>query len=438
MFKTLGFLPTSKIQRYVIFAVTLGNILEWYEIYLYVFWIPTLTSVFFGEGAGTYELFGTIAIFALGFIVRPLGGIVFGYLGDHIGRKKAFVLSILCMTIPAFLISVIPGYARIGIFAPILLLISRIMQIFPAGGEMPGVFCYLYENADEKNKKFMTSFAALGNQIGIVLSAIECVFLRIYLPPEIFINWGWRISFAVGGLLGLGGFYLRYKLHETRLFEEMVVQHAISKRPTHSLLELIRRIKQVTKENKRNILIGIGYGAAQTVSFHLITVLLPTQYGGVAHGGSFDKLLIPVALFILTSAPLAIFGFLGDRIGVKKMVMVACLGMLSLIYPIYHAIHSGSETSAMLLAVIYILFLTIQTALLPFLYSDLFKTSVRYTCVGISFNLSDGVLGGISIVLANYFLQSQSKFPFTISLMLVISCLISLFAFTKIKDSQRS
>src|SRR3990167_456922 len=143
----------TKIQKFVILAVSFGNILEWYEIYLYVFWAPVISQLFFDHTSYSVNLLSTVSLFAIGFLVRPLGGLFFGRLGDRIGRKKAFVLSILAMIIPTFLIGILPTYHQIGFAAPFLLAILRILQTFPAGGELPGAFCYLYENADVGNRK---------------------------------------------------------------------------------------------------------------------------------------------------------------------------------------------------------------------------------------------------------------------------------------------
>jgi MFS transporter, MHS family, proline/betaine transporter len=162
----------NKVQKYVIFAISFGNILEWYDNYLYVFWAPTLSSLFFAENSQAVRLFSIVAIFSIGFIFRPFGGVFFGRLGDRVGRRKAFILSLVVMAIPTVFMGFIPVYSQVGIFAPIILAILRIVQTFPSGGELPGAFCYLYENAGPNNKKFMSSFAGVGNQIGIVLTQL--------------------------------------------------------------------------------------------------------------------------------------------------------------------------------------------------------------------------------------------------------------------------
>jgi MHS family proline/betaine transporter-like MFS transporter len=195
-------------QSQIVLAVTFGNILEWFEIYLFVYWAPTLSGVFFDFDSALLNLTSIFLIFGIGFIARPLGAIFFGHLGDMIGRKKSFLLSITVMTIPTFLMGFLPTYAQVGIWSPILLGILRLLQSFPAGGESPGAFCYLYENADSGNQKFMTSWGGFGNQIGTILSVVESILMEKFLPLDFLLSWGWRISFFTGGLIGLLGIYL--------------------------------------------------------------------------------------------------------------------------------------------------------------------------------------------------------------------------------------
>ncbi|MES2273103.1 MAG: MFS transporter, partial [Chlamydiota bacterium] len=217
----------KKEQLHVVLAVTFGNILEWFEIYLYIYWAPVLAEIFFSLGSSVSNLFSVFVIFGAGFLARPLGAILFGRYGDQMGRKKSFTLSIIFMTIPTALIGILPTYEQIGIYAPILLCIMRLAQSIPAAGEAPGAFCYLYENADEENKKFMTSWGAFGNQIGAILAVIECFLMEQFMSHQFLVSWGWRISFLTGGLIGLLGIYLRHKLHETILFSKLQVNHKV-------------------------------------------------------------------------------------------------------------------------------------------------------------------------------------------------------------------
>ncbi len=406
----------SKSQIHVIFAVTFGNILEWYDLYLYIYWAPTISTLFFDQHSSSAKLINTIAFFALGFIFRPLGGIIFGRLGDHFGRRVSFLLSIVLMTIPTFALGFIPTYSQIGIMAPIILAIARILQTLPSGGELPGVFCYLYENANSNNRKFMSSFAGVGNQIGIALSTLECFLMDSFMPKEMLIHYGWRISFILGGFIGLFGLFLRFKLHETKLFQEAV---------HHKMIE--KSIKDVIKLNWKKITTGICYGSAQTVSFHLISILFPLYIYKKMLPNNFVSSMAVIALITL---PLPFFGYLGDKFGIKKMAICSCIAMPFLIYYsmltsiLSHKIFSGC---------LFVVCISCLTAFLPYLVSHLFHTSERYTCIGLSFNISDGVFGGLGLILSALLFESNGNLSYYV-IFLALCCAISLVSFMKIKE----
>lgn len=209
----------SKQQFKVISIITFGGILEWYEIYSFVYLAPILGKLFFNYHSGLMNLLSSFLLFGTGFISRPFGAILFGRIGDLIGRKTAFLYSIIIMTIPTFFMGCLPTYAVIGVAAPILFYFLRFIQSIPASGEIPGTICFLYENADEENIKFITSWTNVGNQIGATLGLLEILLIDSFLSEETLLTWGWRISFWSGGLLGLFGIYLRKKLLETPIFK---------------------------------------------------------------------------------------------------------------------------------------------------------------------------------------------------------------------------
>ncbi len=419
-------LSLTKIQKYVIFAITLGNVLEWYDFYLYIFWSKTLSTVFFREGNASINLIFIIGFFAVGFIFRPLGGLFFGRLGDKIGRKKTFIICLFLMSVPTFLMGFLPGYSQIGIYAPIFLAILRIGQTFPSGGELPGAFCYLYE-AGAKNKKFVTSFAGMGNQIGIILAALECLLLEKILPEEIFSDIGWRVSFIVGGLIGMGGIFLRYRLHETSSFHEIVVHHKIVK----------ASIRTVISKNWKKLLRGISFGTMQTLSFHFISILFPLYFLKLRKEDDSLDLIATAVLLCVATVPLPIYGLLAEKYGVSRLAVISCLCLMLLLYPLHVTLKHSEPWNAMIVMGLIALCIACFTAIWPYFLSHLFPTHIRYTCVGLSFNITDGIFGGISSLLSLYLINIKNNFTAVIWI-IFLGCIVSLFSCAKIKFHEDS
>ncbi len=417
---------SKKQGRTVLFAVTIGNLLEWYEIYLYVYWAPIIAKIFFNSQSQLVNLTHTLLIFAIGFLARPLGGVFFGRLGDRIGRRKSLILSLVVMTIPTFATGLLPTYAQIGMAAPILLLCMRIMQSFPAGGELPGAICYLYESAKLDRRRYLCSWAAVGFQVGILLSTIECFLLEKTLSPEALISWGWRLSFLVGGIIGLGGLFLRYRLHETPLFREMMTHEKVVKEP----------LWEVLNKHKKGILMGILFCAFNSSAFYLLTVNIPSFLGELLDTTYEDNLIITCIVLVCITVLLPFFGKLADKYNNKKMIVGAVSGSIFLLYPLYLSIHYSSVFFLSLTMLIFALFFTCISALIPFFLSELFPTHVRFTCVGVSFNIVDTVIGGFTPVVVLYLTRltgNRAAFCWV----LLVCGLLSLVAYMMMKERHK-
>jgi MHS family proline/betaine transporter-like MFS transporter len=311
---------SEKREHSAILAVTIGSILEWYEIYLYVFWSPILSKLLFNHHSETVNLIGTFLLFAVGFLARPFGGIIFGRIGDLYGRRKSLILSIVVLAIPSFVMGLLPTYETIGLAAPIIFGITRIFQALPAGGELPGAFCYLYESTRVHHRRYMTSWGAVGNQIGIIIAMFECYLLEQFLTPEQLISWGWRLSFMLGGVIALFGFYLRYRMMETPLYKDMERHHHIVRQP----------ILQVMNHYKKNIMMGIFFCLSNSVEFYLISVLFPVYFSNILDIHYDKNILISLFILILTTLPLPFIGMMGDHFSNKKILIGGSTNYISI------------------------------------------------------------------------------------------------------------
>jgi MHS family proline/betaine transporter-like MFS transporter len=385
---------SKKDQRVVIVAVTLGNVLEWYEIFLYVYWAPIISKLFFDSGSDFKNLINTFWVFGLGLLARPVGGIFFGRLGDIIGRKKVLIISVLLMTIPTFVTGLLPTHAQIGFIAPWLLAAMRLIQSFPAGAELPGACCYLYESSRFSDRKYLTSWGAVGFQTGILVSTLECLFLEHFLTYEQLVAWGWRLSFWLGGLIGLVGLWMRSKLHESPLFHEMT-EHL--KSPKDPILDMFR--------HKKGIAQGFFFSLLCSSGFYLFTVNFPIYFGDLFGLKYTDNLLILVVLLILITAPLPLFGKIAEKYDYKKMLIYSTGGMIMLLYPLYFGIVRSNAYLSVAALILFCLLYSCMTSLLPYIFCNLFPTRSRFTCVATSFNLADALIGGFTPVMTLYLLE---------------------------------
>lgn len=404
----------KKIQLRIILPVTFGNILEWYDIYSYAYFAPILARVFFDFHSPLSNLVGSFVIFGSGFLARPFGAILFGRIGDLIGRKSAFVWSIVMLTLPTFMMGCLPTYAQIGIYSPLLLASLRFLQSIPAAGETPGTICYLYENADSTNRKFMTSWTQVGNQIGAIIGLVETFLMDHFMSDEFQMSWGWRISFWVGGLFGLFGIYLRRKLDETPVYKSLKEHCRIDK----------ESIIAVLKNHKKTIAIGTAFGVINASTFYLLATYIPTYLDKALGLSPVQNAIASLSFLLLTTILLPFFGVLGEKINIKSLLVYSSVLIIALLYPLYFAINNNSLIWIAIIGTVYVVPITLITAYMGFILAHLFPAPIRFTAVGVSFNLADGIVGGFSPAIALFLLRitnDQAAFCWFILLCAAIS-----------------
>lgn len=411
-------LHLKRRQIHVIAAVTFGNVLEWFEVYLFAYLAPVLSQVFFGYNGTLSNLEFAFIVFGLGFVTRPLGGILFGRVGDLLGRKKAFFWSIVILTVPTFLMGALPTYQEWGIWAPIAFCILRLLQSIPTGGEIPGTICYLYENSDPTNRRFMTSWNAVGNQIGALVGLVEMYLMSNYTSAEFMLSWGWRISFLTGGLIGLLGIYLRHTLHETPVFEKLKVEHKIDK---ESLFALINKYKY-------KIGIGTAFGAIDAASFYLIATYIPTFFDEKIGLSENQNMFVSFLILVITTVLLPFFGRLGDKVSNKFLCSASAVCLIALLYPLVIAIECENLVAVGVIGAVSLIPISCITALIAYLLGNLFPAPVRFTGVGLAVNLADGIIGGFTPAIA-LFLMQVTRSPVGFSWYILACGLVSLFAY---------
>ena len=416
--------PTlTKEQTNVVLAVTFGNILEWFDLYSYIYLSNVLAKLFFNFTSSTLNLLSIFTIFGIGFLARPLGALIFGRIGDLVGRKSSFILSIFILILPTTLLGFLPTYEQVGIIAPIILVTLRLVQSIPSAGETPGTICFLYEYAAPHNQKFMTSWTAVGNQLGAILAILEGLLLDKYLPDDMLLTWGWRISFWSGGLIGLFGLYLRSKLHETPSFRHLKNEHHLDHETTLNVI----------KNHKKPILLGVAYGAINASTYYITAIYVPLYFGELLGLSEEVNTLISLGILTFTTLLIPIFGALGDTYNNRRLLIYSALLTIALLFPLYISLMQKHATLLAITCLTSLLPLTCITALLAYRYAVLFSTSIRYTGIAFSFNIADGIIGGFTPAIALLLFSLTSNKATLCWFILLCSC-ISLISFVKIKE----
>ncbi len=408
---------SGKSQRMAIIASTIGSGLEWYEFALFAYLAPVLAKVFFPPSSDLASFISTLLIFAIGFIARPLGGLFFGYFGDRFGRRNALFYSIVLITAPTFFIGLLPTYAHIGWWAPLLLAILRFLQSFPAGGEFPGAMCYLVESSSSAKRGYMGSWTFFGSQLGSIFSMVETLVLEHYLPEHDFEAWGWRLSFIFGGLIGLLGCFLRFRLKETPIFEAVEAHHHVALRPIRSAL----------KTQKKNLAMGFFFAVLPLAGYYMLFVFSPIFLQKVVGISYFHGLIINGAMLVLSTVLLPFIGILGDKYSTRFLLLATAIGVILFVPFLYFSPTIDSLPRMLIVQAIVIILISFHFALLPRIMTELFPSSLRFTSVALSYNLSNMFVGGsapaFALALIHY--TTNAFYP---ALLFIAAALLTLVA----------
>jgi MFS family permease len=327
-------------ERKVIFASSLGTVFEWYDFYLYATLAPFFAALFFPKGNDTAALLSAFATYAAGFLVRPFGALVFGRLGDMVGRKYTFMVTIIVMGVSTVAVGFLPTYASIGVLAPILLVTLRLLQGLALGGEYGGAATYVAEHAPEGRRGYSTSWIQTTATVGFFLSLLVIGLCRAKLSPDAFKEWGWRVPFLISLVLLIFSIYIRAKLNESPVFQRMKAQGKGSKSPLRD--SFLR-----SPNNKYVLLALFGAAAGQGVVWYtgqfyalfFLTITLKLDWLPA-------YTLVGIALLLATPF-FVIFGSLSDRIGRLKIILLGCLLAALTYFPLFkgltHAVNPALE-----------------------------------------------------------------------------------------------
>jgi MFS family permease len=404
----------EKKLRTIIFASSLGTLFEWYDFYLYGSLAVFFGDLFFPKGDGNAGLLASLATFGAGFGVRPLGALVFGRIGDLVGRKYTFLITIVTMGLSTALIGFLPTYASIGLLAPALLVTLRLLQGLALGGEYGGAATYVAEHVPDSKRGYYTSFIQTTATLGFFLSLGVIGSARAYFGPEGFKSFGWRVPFVLSIVLVGVSLYIRLKLAESPLFAKLKAEGRVSKNPLKESFGNRRNLKFV-------LLALFGATAGQGVvwytgQFYALTFLQKP----LNLDWKLAYALVAIALAIGTPFFL-VFGRLSDRIGRKKIMLGGCLlGALTYV-PIYMAIHhlanptlapkvtslpAGAFVGVVALLALQMIYVGMVYGPIAAFLVELFPTSIRYTSMSLPYHLGNGWFGGFLPLIATAVMTS--------------------------------
>lgn len=382
--------------RRAVKAAALGNAMEWFDFGIYSYLAVTIGHVFFPSGNGTVQLLSSFATFAVAFLVRPIGGMVFGPMGDRIGRKKVLALTMMMMAIGTFAIGLIPSYASIGFFSPALLILFRLVQGFSTGGEYGGASTFIAEYAPDKRRGWYGSFLEFGTLAGYVTASGLVLVLTVFLSQGQLDAWAWRIPFLVAGPLGVVGLYLRLRLDETPAFQNLEDRsaHTASEAATTIETTTLGDLRDIFRKHWRSLVLCICLVGAYNITDYMLLSYMPTYLTDTLHYDSTDSLAILVCTMAALMLIINRVGRLSDRYGRKPLLLTGMLGFFVLSVPAFLLLGDGGLAAVsggvLLLALSLVCLLGTMSAALP----ALFPTHVRYGSLSVGYNLSVSLFGG--------------------------------------------
>ena len=398
-------------------ASFVGALMEWYDFFLYgTASAIVLNKLFFPDLDPTVGTIAAFASFAIGFLARPLGGLVFGHFGDKVGRKSILVITLLLMGGSTFAIGLLPTYDSIGVWAPILLVALRLFQGFALGGEYGGASLLMIEHAPRKQRGFWGALLQSATPLGLLLASGTFTLVTL-LPEAQFLAWGWRIPFIISIILLGVGTFIRFSVKETPAFQELKETGKEVKLP---IVELFRAYP-------KSILIAFGARIGETVSFNLFNVFVISYVNtqlGLSSNVALTGVFVASAVAVVVSP---LFGALSDRIGRKPVYLIGTSFLVLFAFPFFSLVNSGVAVIIYLAITLgYVLGTTALFSIQSVFFTEMFGTHVRYSGLSFVYQVS-GIIGGFTPLIASSLLLWEGGVLY-ISLFLVCASLISLIA----------
>jgi len=372
-----------------------GNTMEWYDVGVFGYLITTMGPVFLPEADKSVQTLFLLGTFAATFIARPLGGVIFGWLGDKVGRQKVLAWTLMLMAASTFAVGLLPGYAQIGMWAAALLVLLKLVQGFSTGGEYAGATTFVSEYSPDKRRGFFASFLDMGSYLGFALGAALVSVLQLTLGQGAMEEWGWRIPFLIAGPLGLIAVYFRNKIEESPQFQATLdAQEENAKDATASDVTASKGPVGIVKAYWRSLIVAMILVAAANTAGYALTSYMPTY---LTESKGYDPVhgtLLTIPVLVIMSLCIPLTGKLSDRIGRRPVLWIGALSTVVLAAPAFTLIGIGEIWSTLLGLGMIAFPVTFYVANLASALPAQFPTASRYGAMGIAYNFSVAIFGG--------------------------------------------
>jgi MFS transporter, MHS family, proline/betaine transporter len=418
--------PDQRTLRRAIAASAIGNMTEWFDYGVYAYTATYIGAAFFPSDDPTASTLGSLLVFAVSFLIRPIGGIVWGPLGDRIGRQRVLATTILLMAGATLCVGLLPGYGTLGILAPILLIVLRMIQGFSTGGEYGGAATFMAEYAPDRKRGKYGSFLEFGTLAGFTLGAALALVAEAAVGSDNMAEWGWRLPFLVAAPLGIVGLYLRSKLEDTPVFRECAAEGKIDEKAKSHFRDLIRFW--------RPLLLLMGLVVTLNIVNYTLLAYMPTYLENEIGLSSTSALILIIIGQLAMMALLPFSGAWSDRVGRKTLWWVSLAGLFVMAIPMFQLMTSGFTGAVIAFAVLGLLYVP-QLSTISAMFPAMFPTHVRYAGFAIAYNISTSLFGGTAPAVNQGFINATDDLLFPAYYMMA-ACVVGAIALIFVPETR--
>ena len=404
----------------VVAAGAIGNVLEWFDFAVYGYFATAIGRTFFPSASPVAQVLAAFSIFAVGFLLRPVGGALLGHIGDRLGRRTALTISVMAMAVPTFLVGILPGYATLGIAAPILLTLLRMLQGLSVGGEYTTSIVFMVENAHPQRRGVVGAMANCGAVAGILAGSATGALLASVMSEAALESWGWRIPFVLGLAVGLAGFGLRHGLEEAPAPKK-----------------LGSPLATVLKRHRLLLLRLGGLAALNSIGFYVMFVYVVSWLQFADKMAPAQALDINTVSMVVLLPTMIAMGWLSDRIGRRPVMLFAAIIAVVAAWPLFWLMHDPAPMRALAGQLGFVLALGAYMGCQPAMMVEAAPGEVRCTAIALGFNVTMGILGGLSPLVATWLVERTGN-DYSPAFMIVGAGLVSLVALQTFRETYRA